>query len=287
MASVSAGTRRRKPCPGLRRAGPRPGGAVRAGPQPLGRRVGPEHVHAEKQTPEQPRPGRPALCRLPLCRIPLDRRTRTTLDRYSLQLGMVGPSSLARPTQDVVHELIGDRQARGWHYQIHDEPVFNLAWDRTWRVPLVTLPGGLGVDALPTLTLAAGTVRPMRPRAGGCGSARVSSRTSAHRASARPSPIRGAGWRGLRLVSLRRRRRPGGGADIFLDGNTFREQPRGGPPPLRRRLRTGRGGVCEHPASYTQDFRSRNSSAKEGIHLRGDDLSIAFRPGGLVPSRRR
>ena len=72
---------------------------------------------------------------------------------------MVGPSSLARPTQDVVHELIGDRQARGWHYQVHDEPVFNLAWDRTWRLPLVTLPGGFGVDALPTLTLAAGTVQ--------------------------------------------------------------------------------------------------------------------------------
>src|SRR5206468_1426931 len=63
--------------------------------------------------------------------VSLDRRTETTLDRFSLQLGVVGPSSLARQSQDIVHALINDRQSRGWRYQLHDEPVFNLGYSRT------------------------------------------------------------------------------------------------------------------------------------------------------------
>ncbi|HYZ33449.1 MAG TPA: lipid A deacylase LpxR family protein, partial [Crenalkalicoccus sp.] len=89
----------------------------------------------------------------------LDRRTWTTLDRFSLQLGVVGPAAQAKETQDFVHHILGDRPARGWNFQLRNEPVFNLGWDRIWRVPLAALPFGLGVDALPTLELAAGTVQ--------------------------------------------------------------------------------------------------------------------------------
>ena len=209
----------------------------------------------------------------------LDRRTRTTLDRYSLQLGMVGPSSLARPTQDVVHELIGDRQARGWHYQIHDEPVFNLAWDRTWRVPLVTLPGGLGVDALPTLTLAAGTVQTYAAAGGrlriGQGLDRDFGAPRIRPAIAdTPAPVgEGFGWylfagAGGRAVAH----------DIFLDGNTFRDSRAVDHRPFVGDLELGGAVFWQNVRlSYTQDFRSKEFFGQKKEFIFGVmTLSIAF-----------
>ena len=88
----------------------------------------------------------------------LDRRTERTLDRFTVAVGVVGPGSLARKTQDLVHELIGSRIPHGWRYQLRDEPTFNLGWQRTWRYRLANLPGGLAVDTLPSAEVALGTV---------------------------------------------------------------------------------------------------------------------------------
>jgi hypothetical protein len=170
----------------------------------------------------------------------LDRRTANRLDRFSLQAGVVGPSSLARKTQGIFHELIGEREARGWRYQLRNEPSFNLGWQRIWRQRVVTLPGGIAVDVLPAAEVAAGTVAvygqgALRMRLGqglerDFGPARI----RPGNADA-PAPVgEGFGWYVFagaagRLV----------GRDIFLDGNTWRQ----GSPSVKRRT-----GVADYEA---------------------------------------
>ncbi|MBV1798379.1 lipid A deacylase LpxR family protein [Siccirubricoccus sp. G192] len=211
--------------------------------------------------------------------ISLDRRTETTLDRLSLQVGVVGPSSLARPTQDVVHNMLSDRQARGWHYQLQDEPVFNLGWDRTWRVPAFTLPAGLAVDALPTLGVAAGTVQ-IYAAAG----ARVRLGQGLNRdfgpprirptISDAPAPVgEGFGWyvfagAGGRAVAR----------DIFLDGNTWRDSRSVDHRPFVGDLELGVA-VFWHNIrlSYTQDWRSKEFVGQsKSFHFGALSLSVAF-----------
>ena len=91
--------------------------------------------------------------------IGLNRRTADRLDRFALQVGLVGPSALGRQAQDFVHSILGASQPRGWGAQLPDEPQVNLLWDRTWRMPL-PVPGmteAPGFDLLPNLALALGT----------------------------------------------------------------------------------------------------------------------------------
>ncbi|MDB5373438.1 MAG: hypothetical protein JWP04_2080 [Belnapia sp.] len=211
--------------------------------------------------------------------ISLDRRTETTLDRFSLTLGVVGPTSLARQTQDIVHALIGDRQARGWGFQIHDEPVFNLAYDRTWRAPLLALPAGLAVDALPTVTLAAGTIMTyasagVRVRFGqglgrDFGPPRIRPAVADN-----PAPVgEGFGWYLFAGASGRAVAR-----DITLDGNTFRDSRSVDPRHFVSDVEMG-GAVFWHNIrlAYTQDFRSKEYVGQKKDFIFGAlSLSLSF-----------
>lgn len=166
----------------------------------------------------------------------LDRRTANRLDRVSLQLGVVGPTSLARNTQDIVHNLLQDHAPHGWRYQLRDEPTFNLGWQRIWRQRLLDLPGGLAVDALPAAEVALGTVAVY-----GQGAFRIRLGQGLERdfgpARIRPGNADAAapvgddfGWYVFggaagRLV----------GRDIFLDGNTWRTNG----PSVKKRIGVG------------------------------------------------
>lgn len=44
-------------------------------------------------------------------------------------VGVVGPWSGAEETQNTVHDLIGNEKAKGWDYQLENEPIFNLAYE--------------------------------------------------------------------------------------------------------------------------------------------------------------
>lgn len=56
-----------------------------------------------------------------------------TLDTREVTLGVIGPLSLARQTQDLVHHLIGVERFRGWDHQLKNEPALQLAFDRKYR----------------------------------------------------------------------------------------------------------------------------------------------------------
>jgi lipid A 3-O-deacylase len=63
-----------------------------------------------------------------------DLRTRAgpTIDHVTVALGVVGPASGARQTQNNVHDLIGDAPARGWDTQVRNRTTFMAGYERAW-----------------------------------------------------------------------------------------------------------------------------------------------------------
>ncbi len=156
--------------------------------------------------------------------IGLERRTADRLDRVALQLGVVGPSALAEQAQTFAHSILDQRPSLGWAFQLRDEPVFNLHAERIWRLALAAPAEGLEMDALPALSLAAGTVQVhaglgVRLRLGQ-GLARDFGPPRIRPAIADGAPPVGEGFGWYLFAGA------GGRAvarDIFLDGNTFRD----------------------------------------------------------------
>jgi hypothetical protein len=86
-------------------------------------------------------------------------RKLDVLDTVEMQLGMIGPLSLAEPTQKTVHELIATTRPRGWDHQLDTEPGIALIAERKWRTPETKLgAGGIAFDVLPHLGAALGNV---------------------------------------------------------------------------------------------------------------------------------
>jgi len=56
------------------------------------------------------------------------------LDQLQVTLGVVGPASLAQDSQNFVHDIIKDRDALGWHYQLRDEVGVIINYERAWKV---------------------------------------------------------------------------------------------------------------------------------------------------------
>lgn len=75
--------------------------------------------------------------------------TGHTLDNVMLTLGVVGPLSMAEPTQKFVHDVVGSPQPNGWSNQLKNEPGIVLTYERKWRGMYEASPFGLGVDVTP------------------------------------------------------------------------------------------------------------------------------------------
>lgn len=59
--------------------------------------------------------------------------TGPILDQLSISLGVVGPASLARESQKLVHDILNESSPNGWKYQLRNEPTIQLAYQRSWR----------------------------------------------------------------------------------------------------------------------------------------------------------
>ncbi len=79
------------------------------------------------------------------------------LENFEVDLGVVGPAALGEPVQNDWHQLIGAAAARGWGYQIHDEPGTMISYERQWRFPLLG-DGGEGMDFVPEAGATVGNV---------------------------------------------------------------------------------------------------------------------------------
>jgi hypothetical protein len=64
-------------------------------------------------------------------------RNAQTMRSTTLNVGLVGPSSGAGQWQELLHEINGSREFRGWEHQINDEPVFRVLHQRARKWDLV------------------------------------------------------------------------------------------------------------------------------------------------------
>ena len=83
----------------------------------------------------------------------LQRRGQTAsetpvLDHLQLDLGVIGPPSLAEQAQNTVHRLRNFGLAMGWDNQLKTEPTLGLKLQRTWRYGCGN-PDGFAAEFLP------------------------------------------------------------------------------------------------------------------------------------------
>lgn len=92
----------------------------------------------------------------------LDRwRGIETLDTREVTLGVIGPLSLARQAQDLVHDLRGFERHRGWRHQLQTEPALQVARERKYRDyagPFAATPG-LSADSIRAWGLTLGNIQ--------------------------------------------------------------------------------------------------------------------------------
>jgi len=87
-----------------------------------------------------------------------DEGDNADLESLELDLGAVGPASLAEQTQIIWHRQIGVQEPRGWDNQLDNEPGLVLSYSRKWRrlAPEPFL--GMQVDLTPHTTVNLGNV---------------------------------------------------------------------------------------------------------------------------------
>lgn len=74
--------------------------------------------------------------------------SRDRLDSFAVNLGVVGPMSLAEDAQKLFHSIIGADWPEGWHNQIKNEPAIILAYEHVERLYRAEIADGLSTDVL-------------------------------------------------------------------------------------------------------------------------------------------
>ena len=146
-------------------------------------------------------------------------------DTVLLEIGVVGPASLASKTHKQWHKWFNFTEPRGWDNQLENEPGFNVIYEHTQRIWKDELFPGLNMDLVPNSGFSLGniqtylsggaTLRLGRDLTTDMGPPRIRPSLPG---SAYIRPTNGFNWyvftsAGTRLV-LR---------NIFLDGNTFQD----------------------------------------------------------------
>jgi len=88
----------------------------------------------------------------------LQRATDTVFDHFEINVGIVGPSSLAEDTQKKVHNFFDQPKPRGWDQQLGDELGINFTYQRKWKISLLTQDGLNAVELIPQAGFTLGTI---------------------------------------------------------------------------------------------------------------------------------
>ncbi|HEY1797018.1 MAG TPA: lipid A deacylase LpxR family protein [Stellaceae bacterium] len=149
------------------------------------------------------------------------------LENFEIDLGVVGPGSLAKQAQNDFHQFIGAQQAQGWSDQLQHEFGGMLSYERYWKWTLFG-DNSFGVDLIPEAGVTAGNVMTYGDVGG---MLRIGKGLAADYGPVRVRPSlsgtdyfdingldNGHGW--YFFVGTQGR---AVGHNIFLDGNTFRE----------------------------------------------------------------
>ena len=85
-------------------------------------------------------------------------RTGSRRNVWELEIGMIGPWSLAENTQNTFHDIIHTRRAEGWNHQLGNEPGLEAIYETKWRLGALSNSYGLGIDFIPHIGAQAGNV---------------------------------------------------------------------------------------------------------------------------------
>ena len=212
-------------------------------------------------------------------------RDARRMDTVELDVGFIGPPSLARQTQNFVHDLRGFDRFEGWDHQLHTELGVQLVRERKIRAWVYDADSGPKLDLITHYGASVGNVKTYL-NAGA--EVRIGTwlpddfGTSPIRpASDSNAPLMGAATRrlsdhGVHVFAALDTRLVG--RDIFLDGNTFVASHSVDKRPLVADFALGvswqwRGGKL----SYAQIVRSRQFDEQPGSNRFGSvTLSLEY-----------
>ena len=84
---------------------------------------------------------------------------RRDLESVEIDIGVVGPMSLAQDGQDLIHEIRGFDKFQGWDNQLENELGVLLLYERKWRLFDPITVGSLEFDAIPHIGASAGNIQ--------------------------------------------------------------------------------------------------------------------------------
>lgn len=203
-----------------------------------------------------------------------------TVDYFSVQLGVIGPASLADRAQRSYHRLINSARPNGWDNQLSNEPGLVLAYQRAFKNHMDIGNSGLEFSSSPHLGVALGNVYTYA--AGGWTFRFGQGFKSENGPPSRISPAlpgsnyfevtSGFAWYVFAAVEGRAVAR-----DIFLDGNTFTSSHSVSKKHLVADFQFGIVVIVDGiRISYTHVFRTKEFNLQPGKH-EFSSVSLGFR----------
>ena len=204
-----------------------------------------------------------------------------TFDHIQLELGVIGPSSLAADVQESVHESFAGIEPEGWDTQLEDEFAIQAYLRRKWRFDLDE-PGGWDVQVIPGIGAAVGLVhRHLEAGATLRGGWNLPDdfgpgRLADFKAATGDRP--GNGW-GFYVYG-----RAAGRAvehNVFLEGSNYHDSPGVEPEPLVGEVEAGvriawHGDCWGLEFGYGQTFQTREFKTERGTDSRGAYTASLF-----------
>lgn len=167
--------------------------------------------------------------------------TGRQLDLVNVMVGVVGPASLAEPSQKFLHRVLAVSAPQGWDTQLGNEPGLVVSYQRSWRGVAGTTFSGSRVDITPhigaslgnVLTYAAAgmTLRYGRDLPRDYGPSRIQPAGPGSGEFTPVQQISGYFFAGFEGRAMAR--------NIFLDGNSFQESRQVDSEPLVADLQAG------------------------------------------------
>jgi len=217
-------------------------------------------------------------------------RNHRIMDTWEFDLGVIGPHSYAENTQKTFHRWTDSRYPRGWDYQIKDEPLVNIFYERKWRLFPDAPLEGWGWDVIPHAGCALGNAFTTvngggqvrfgwnLPRDFGTLCIRPGSDTNAPfdeqdpRFHRWPRRVGVHAFTALDTYACLR--------DITLDGNTFKHSPKVHKYPMNLRLISGFGMIAgRFKLTYAYVAMSKQYTRQEKWQRFGTiTISYTFNP---------
>ena len=213
-------------------------------------------------------------------------RTSERLDSVEVNLGVVGPASLAQQRQNAVHDLRDIDRFEGWRNQLRNEPALQLVYENKLRLFKHDLFAGLQHDFISHAGIALGNVGSYVNVGGeyrfgwdlpvdfGTSAVRPAGDNSAPGAGDNRLVISDRWLHGLHgFISADGR---AVGNDIFIDGNTWRDSHSVDKRHFVADVAVGVSFlVRQWKISYAQVYRTREFKGQEKHHEYGS-LSISY-----------